>query len=104
MYLQILAPYAPHIAEEMWHELGETSFIHQVAWPVFDATKLVESIITIPVQINGKVRTTIDIAPNTPEAEVEALVLADEKVIALLDGQQPQRVIVIPEKIVSIVV
>jgi leucyl-tRNA synthetase len=104
MYLQILAPYAPHIAEELWHELGETSFIHQVAWPVFDATKLVESIITIPVQINGKVRTTIDIAPNTPEAEVEALVLADEKVIALLDGQQPQRVIVIPEKIVSIVV
>jgi leucyl-tRNA synthetase len=104
MYIQILAPYAPHIAEELWHELGETTFIHQAAWPVFDESKLVESIINIPVQINGKVRTTIDIAPNTPEAEVEALVLSDEKVIALLDGQKPKRIIVIPEKIVSIVV
>jgi leucyl-tRNA synthetase len=104
MYLQILAPYAPHIAEELWHELGESSSIHQAAWPVFDESKLVESIITIPVQINGKVRAIIDIAPNTPEVEVEALVLADEKVIILLDGKKPKRVIVIPGKIVSIVV
>lgn len=103
LYVQMLAPYAPHIADELWQECGGEGSVHRSTWPLFDASKLVESSIILPIQINGKVRSRITVSVDATEAEVRTLVLADEKVKATLAGKDPQKVIVVPGKIVSIV-
>ena len=99
----LLAPYAPHIAEEMWHKCGNESFVIDAAWPECNEAYLVEDTQKYPVQFNGKVRFTLECAKNTPKEEVEKLVMASEETAKYLNGGQPKRVIVVPGRIVNIV-
>ena len=100
----LIAPYAPHLAEEMWHRCGNASFVVDAAWPECDESYLVEDTQKYPVQFNGKVRFTLECPKDTPKEEVEKLVMASEETAKYLNGGQPKRVIVVPGRIVNIVV
>ena len=99
----LLAPYAPHIAEEAWHLCGETTSVCNAEWPACNEAYLVESTQKYPVQFNGKVRFTIEVAKDTPREEVEKIVMAHELTAKQLNGASPKKVIVVPGKIVNIV-
>jgi leucyl-tRNA synthetase len=99
----LLAPYAPHIAEEMWHKCGNESFVIDAAWPECNEAYLVEDTQKYPVQFNGKVRFTLECAKNTPKEEVEKLVMASEETAKYLAGNAVKKIIVVPGRIVNIV-
>lgn len=99
----LLAPYAPHIAEEMWHKCGNESFVIDAEWPVCNEAYLIEDTQKYPVQFNGKVRFTLECPKDTPKEEVEKLVLADEQTAKYLNGAQIKKIIVVPGRIVNIV-
>ncbi|GAA4485104.1 leucine--tRNA ligase [Rhodococcus olei] len=99
----MLAPVAPHIAEELWSRLGnETSLAHG-PFPTADEKWLVEDSVEYPIQVNGKVRSRITVAADADPKVIEAAALADEKIVAFLDGNTPRKVIVVPGKMVNIV-
>ena len=99
----LLAPYAPHIAEEAWHLCGETGSVCHAQWPACNEAYLVEATQKYPVQFNGKVRFTIEVAKDTPREEVEKFVMAHELTAKQLNGAAPKKVIVVPGRIVNIV-
>ena len=99
----LLAPYAPHIAEEAWHLCGETGSVCHAEWPECNEAYLIEATQKYPVQFNGKVRFTIEVAKDTPREEVEKIVMAHELTAKQLNGAAPKKVIVVPGKIVNIV-
>jgi leucyl-tRNA synthetase len=99
----LLAPMAPHMAEELWARLGHTSSITFAAFPVADPAMLVADTVEYPVQINGKVRSRITVAADAAADDVQAIAMADEKVQAALGGQAPKKVIVVPGRMVNIV-
>jgi leucyl-tRNA synthetase len=103
----LLAPFAPHMMEEVWVEYLHKPFsIHKAQWPSYDATKIVQNQATIIVQINGKVRgqLTINNLQGTNKVEVEEMAKKDEKVAKWLDGQEIKKVIFIPGKLINFVV
>ena len=102
--LVLLSPYAPHIAEELWEKLGNSTSVTQAALPVFDAAHLQEDAITYPVSFNGKMRFKLELDANLGKEEVEAAVMAHEKTAQYLEGKAPKRVIVVTKKIVNVVV
>ena len=102
--IQMLSPLCPHIAEELWQRLGHANTVTFVPFPVADQSLLVEETIEYPVQINGKVRTRLTVPNEADQATIQALALADEKVIAALDGEVPKKIIVIPGRMVNLVV
>ena len=103
-FAELLAPYAPHIAEEAWHRCGNDSFVVNAEWPECDESYLVEDTQKYPVQFNGKVRFTFECPKDTPKEEVEKLVMASDETAKYLNGSTPKRVIVVPGRIVNIVV
>ena len=102
-FIQLLAPFAPHLAEEMWEIYGNTESVSYVVWPTFDGTKLVSDTVEIVVQLMGKVKTKLDVKKDLTSAELEQIVLADEEVKALIEGKQVMKVIVVPGRLVNIV-
>ncbi|MDP9068317.1 MAG: leucine--tRNA ligase [Actinomycetota bacterium] len=102
--LKLLAPMAPYLAEEQWHRLGHESSIHHERWPEFDPELAAEQGTTMVVQVNGKVRDTIEVPAEISESEMVDRALASEKVQAHLDGREPAKVIAKPPKLVSLVV
>lgn len=102
--LQLLAPFAPHITEEIWYALGNTSSIHLETWPSYDPAKIVDEKVTLAIQINGKVRGTIEVPHGTSKEDVERLALESEKVQNYLAGNAPKKVIVVQGRVVNIVV
>ena len=102
-FIQLLAPFAPHLAEEMWEIYGNTESVSYVAWPTFDETKLVSDTVEIVVQLMGKVKTKLDVKKDLTPAELEETVLANEEVKALIEGKQVMKVIVVPGRLVNIV-
>jgi leucyl-tRNA synthetase len=100
----LVAPFAPHIAEELWEKLGGKGSVHHQKWPSFDPAILVEDEITLVVQVNGKVRDKITASAQASEDKLKQLALNSEKVKAFITGKNIQKVIVIPKKLVSIVV
>jgi leucyl-tRNA synthetase len=100
---QLMSPMTPHLAEDIWQHQGGTGFIAQAAWPVFDKNMLVETTVTLPVQVNGKRRAEITIAKDLEKSEVEKLALMQEAVIRALEGADPKKVIVVPGRIVNVV-
>lgn len=102
-FVKLLAPVAPHMMEEIWQILGHTESISYEAWPTFDESKMVEDTVEIIVQVNGKVRGKFEVARDTDKNEVEKMALSENHVVAFLDGKEPKRMIVIPNKIVNIV-
>ncbi len=101
--LQLLAPFAPHMTEELWHTLGNASSIHLETWPSYDPAKIIDENVTLAIQINGKVRDTIEVPTGTSKEEVEKLALAREKVQNYLAGNAPKKVIVVEGRVVNIV-
>ncbi|WP_266366861.1 leucine--tRNA ligase [Tellurirhabdus rosea] len=103
--VRILAPYAPHICEELWEKLGNPAgSLTEAGFPTFEPKYLVEDSIEYPVQINGKVRVTLTIAADRAASEIEKEVLANEIVQKWLEGKSPKKIIVVPKKIVNVVV
>jgi leucyl-tRNA synthetase len=100
----MLAPYAPHLAEELWRLLGHDGSLAYVPFPVADERWLRTDTVTYPVQVNGKVRGRVEVAADAEAAAVETAALAEEKVVAFLAGREPRKVIVIPGRMVSVVV
>jgi len=100
----ILAPYAPHFAEELWHLLGNNTSVCDARWPEYKEEYLVESTFTCPVSFNGKTRFTIELPLNLTKEEVEQIVMQNEQTNRYLNGEQPKKIVVVPNKIVNIVV
>ncbi|MBR1928290.1 MAG: leucine--tRNA ligase [Paludibacteraceae bacterium] len=99
----LIAPYAPHLAEEMWHGCGNETTVFAAEWPKVNEAYLVENTQKYPVQFNGKVRFTLEVAKDMPKDEVEKTVMSSPETAKYLQGNQPKRVIVVPGRIVNIV-
>jgi leucyl-tRNA synthetase len=101
----MLAPFSPHVAEEMWEGLGNAGgLLKSGKWPVADAELARKDELEIPVQVNGKLRSKVIVAPDTAEADLRAMVLADGKVRSFIDGHEVVKVIVVPQRLVNVVV
>jgi leucyl-tRNA synthetase len=99
----LISPYAPHIAEELWFQLGHSESIATVDFPVFEAKHLVESEKEYPVSFNGKMRFTIKLPLDLTVAQIQEIVMADERTIKQLEGKTPNKVIIVPGKIINLV-
>ena len=108
-FLILLQPFAPHLAEELWAKLHAAfriphSALAYAPWPAFDPALLVEDIIEIPVQVNGKLRGVLTVSATATQAELEAAALACEKAQPFLEGKTVKKIIVVPKKLVNVVV
>ena len=101
--LILLAPFAPHLADDLWEQLGGAGSIHQQQWPQLDPNALVRDTITIVLQVKGKVRGNLEVPADTDKAELEQLALASDVAKKWLEGNAPRRVIVVPGKLVNLV-
>lgn len=105
VYVRMMAPIAPHVAEELWTEhLGKPYSVHTQAWPEFDAQAAAEEEITLVVQVNGKVRDRIQVPADIGEDEAKETALSSEAIRKYLDGKSPKKVILVPGKLVNIVI
>ncbi len=102
--LVLLAPFAPHICEELWHRLGHSETIFDAAWPEYDEKYLKEDTLTLPVSFSGKTRYTIEVAADAQNAEVEKAALEHPSAAKYLEGKQIVKIIVVPKRIVNIVI
>jgi len=102
-FVQLLTPVAPHLGEELWEQLGCTENLTYAAWPVFDEAKLVSDTIEFVIQVNGKVRSRMEIGVDASKEEIEAMAFADEKTKEWIDGKTVRKVIVVPKKLINIV-
>ena len=102
--LMLLAPITPFIAEELWEITGHKGSVHQQKWPTWDEAALVESTVTMPVQVNGKLRDQISIAADADEATARKAAEASDKVQKYLEGMQVIKFIYVPKRMISFVV
>ena len=103
-FVLLLAPFAPHIAEELWQALGHQESLAYEAWPEFDPALAKEDSIEVPVQINGKVRSKLTVAAEANEEEIKGAALADERIKELVAGKQIVKTIIVPKRLVNIVI
>ncbi len=101
---QLMQPMTPHLAEEVWAALGGEGMVSQAPWPVVDPALLVDDMVTMPIQINGKRRSEISVPRDTPKEEVEKMVLSDDAVVRFLAGKSPKKLIIVPGRIVNVVI
>ena len=104
LMLRMLAPIAPHLAEELWHRAGEVGSVHRASWPETDADALVETQLELVVQVNGKVRGRVTVAADAAQDEIIAAAKAEPNVARYLEGAALRREIVVPGKLVNLVV
>ncbi len=102
-FVKLLAPICPHISEELWSKLGHSESISYEAWPAYDEAKLVEDEVEIVVQVNGKVRTKLNISAKASKEQMEEIAMADESVQQQIEGKTIRKVIAVPGKLVNIV-
>ncbi|HMT18826.1 MAG TPA: leucine--tRNA ligase [Candidatus Saccharibacteria bacterium] len=102
--IQLVGPFAPHLAEELWHQLGNTDSVHRNHWPAFDEAYLLDSTMKLAIQVNGKVRAEIEVSRDASESEVTQSALKQDNVITHLAGKQPKKIIYITGRLISIVV
>ena len=99
----LLAPFVPHISEELWQRLGNDTPLSRTAWPEYDRNAVVDEEVLVVVQVNGKLRSRITVPAGTGEEELKAYALADEKVLPFLEGREVRKVVCVPDKLVNIV-
>ena len=104
VFIRLLCPFAPHLCEEMWEQLGEKGFISLSEWPKYDEAKTVDKSIEIPIQINGKLRSVITVDAESPKESILETARADERVSSAIDGKTVVKEIYVPGKLVNIVV
>jgi leucyl-tRNA synthetase len=102
--IQLLAPFAPHITEELWHQIGHTDSVHSTAWPAFDEAMTQDVTFTLVIQVNGKVRERVEVSSDISEAEARKLAITNNKVATFIGENTIQKVIYIPGRLVNIVV
>ncbi|HAX49239.1 MAG TPA: leucine--tRNA ligase, partial [Bacteroidetes bacterium] len=102
--LKLLAPFAPHLAEELWNRMGNDTTIAFASWPEFNPAKVQKNVVTVIGQINGKVRSKIEAPTDTPDDKLIEMMKQDEKIKTYLDGKQIVKEIVVKNKLVNIVV
>ncbi|MFH0804449.1 MAG: class I tRNA ligase family protein, partial [Candidatus Zambryskibacteria bacterium] len=103
-FLKLLAPFAPHMTEEIWHELGNKKSIHLEGWPKFDESKIKEESTIIVVQINGKVRAQFEAQAGMGEKEAKEKALSLPEVQKWFDGKETKKVIFVPNKVINFVI
>jgi len=103
-FLKLLSPFAPHIAEELWSQLGHKKSIFTEKWPQFDKNLVKDETIELVIQINGKVRDKIEVATDIFEEEAKKIALASEKIKTILSGQEPKKVIFVRGRLINIVI
>ncbi len=102
--VQLISPFAPHMAEELWKGLGHKESVINSSWPKFDPAKTADEMMMIVVQVNGKLRDKLEVDPNTGEEEIKKLAQAAEKAAPFIEGKQVKKIIYVPKKLVNIVV
>jgi leucyl-tRNA synthetase len=102
--LVLIAPYAPHFAEELWEKLGKSESITLANWPKFDEKYLKEDAFTYSISFNGKMRFTLELSADLSKEDIEKEVMSLDKTKQYLEGKNPKRVIIVPKKIVNIVI
>lgn len=103
-FLQILSPFAPHMTEEVWSQLGNAGSVAAQRWPTFDPEKVIEDTVTIGVQINGKMRGTVTLAADATEEDAKTAALAEDAIKKQIDGKEMKKFIYVPGRIINIVV
>jgi leucyl-tRNA synthetase len=103
-FVQLLAPFSPHVAEELWQKFGHTTSLAYKPWPVYDEAKCIEATIEIIFQVNGKIRSKTSVSPDAAKEKLEELALADANVQKYIDGKKIIKKIIVPKKLVNIVV
>jgi leucyl-tRNA synthetase len=103
-FVLLVAPFAPHIAEDLWQRLGHGESLAHAPWPAWDEALARAGTVTVAVQVNGKLRATIELPRGTREAEAKQLALADERVRRHVDSAEIRKVIFVPDKLLSLVV
>lgn len=101
--VQLIGPMTPHLAEELWGLLGHTTLLAETAWPEADPAMLLDDSVTIAVQVNGKLRGTIELPRDVDKEAAETAALALPAVLQQLEGKPPRKVIVVPNRIVNVV-
>jgi leucyl-tRNA synthetase len=101
--VSLLAPSAPHLAEEMWQMLGEEYSVHTAPWPEWDESMTVDAMVEIAIQVNGKARDRINVASDASEESVRAQALDSERVQSHLAGRPPKKIIFVPGRLINIV-
>jgi leucyl-tRNA synthetase len=105
VFAKLLAPFAPHMAEEIWRgTFGHATSIHRESWPAYDPKFLAEDAVTIVLQVNGKMRDTISMDPSVTEAAAKEAALANEKMKRAIGSAVPKRIIYVDKKLVNIVI
>lgn len=102
--LILLAPFAPHIAEELWHQIGNSESVHISSWPTHDPSLLIENSVVYPISINGKTRAQIEFHLNASEEEIKATVLSNELVVKWMEGKPLKKFILVKGRIVNVVI
>jgi leucyl-tRNA synthetase len=100
----LLAPFAPHLAEELWRRLGHAESLAYAPWPAWDPHRVVDEGVTIAVQVNGRLRATLELPRDVAEPEVRQAALADERILRHLEGNAVRKVIFVPNKLLNLVV
>ena len=103
-FLTILSPFAPHLCEELWQQHGFEGMLANGKWAEYDESKTVDDTVEMPVQVNGKVRSTVMIPNNASKEEALKIAMADDKIKAAIDGKSIFKEIVVPGKIINIVI
>ncbi len=103
-FVLILAPFAPHIAEELWEKLGHSDSLTWEPWPQYDSELIKEQEIELAVQVNGKIKTRIVVPADTDEEQIKERALGADRVAAAIEGKVPRKVIVVKSRLVNIVV
>jgi leucyl-tRNA synthetase len=104
IFLKLLAPFAPLIVEELWHQTGRKNSIHFESWPKYDVAKLKKEIFELVIQINGKVKDKIEVSVETNEEELKKIALSRPKIKNILGDKTTLRIVVVPRRLVNIVV
>ena len=104
VFVRLLCPFAPHICEEIWESLGEKKLCSLSPWPEYDESKTVDNTVEVAVQVNGKLRATVELPMNCPASEAIAKAKADERVLPFIEGKTIVKEISVPNRIVNIVV
>lgn len=102
--IKLLAPFAPHVTEELWQQIGQTGSVHHTTWPTFDPKATIADEVEVVVQVNGKLRSKIMVSSSATREAQQEIALADEKIKGLIEGKTIVKVISVPKKLVNIVV
>lgn len=103
-YLKLLSPFAPHVTEELWNNLGHQESIHAESWPVFDAAKIMDTTVTIAVQVMGKLRGTLSVKAGTSQTEVKQMAMSDPGISAHITGKEIVKEIFVPDRLINFVI